>query len=71
MTELQNMLWLVGGLAVFFGPAIALTFATGPKGTETRNPKDKQNTGADYVSAGSFAESGMTSTMGCGMHHSC
>ena len=71
MTELENMLWLVGYLAVFFGPTIALTFASGPKGSETRSTAAEQNTGGDYVSAGSFANITATSTTDCDMHHSC
>ena len=71
MTDLQNMLWLCGGLAMFLGPAIIFMLFSGSNGSETRSTTVRPSTTGDYTSAGSFTDSGATSTTGCDMHHSC
>lgn len=67
MTELQNMLWLIGCLAVSFGPAIVFMIVSKPP----RAASGLQASEGDQAFAGSVVDAGLSSTAGCDMHHSC
>ncbi len=71
MSNLQNMLCMCGGLAMFLGPAIVSIVFSGPNGSEMRSATARPSTGGDHTSGGSFTDSTATSTTGCDMHHSC
>lgn len=71
MNELQNMLWMCGGLAMFLGPAIVSIIFFGLNGSETRSNTAKPSTVEEYASGSSLTDSGTTGTTSCDMHHSC
>ncbi len=72
MTELQGMLWLLGGLALSFGPAIGFMIVCEPKGARTGRVATRlQGSGGGQACVGSVIDAGLNSTAGCDMHHSC
>ncbi len=72
MTDLFNLLWLVGGVTAWIGPCLFLMYL-GERERAKRRPTTAQgDSGSAYgASSVSVMDSGVSSTASCDTHHVC